>query len=168
MRSLLLAGCAFFAISAPALAQDHSHMDHTQHAPDTEAEKDSCSTITSCPPLISAAEGSGTARLPGNEGGMHGLHLPVADDWMVTDSRTVPADEVDARQDKLDAHVEAISDALGTLSTEDAQVAHAIDSALDELRATSADVDAGLEYSPPTTTTVLLRPPPHGRPRHCA
>ncbi|KQT92081.1 hypothetical protein ASG49_08925 [Marmoricola sp. Leaf446] len=79
----------------------------------------------------------------------------VADDWMVTDSRTVPADEVDARQAELDAHAEAISDALGTLSTEDAQVAHAIDSALDELRATSADVDAGLEYSPPTSTTGM-------------
>ncbi len=79
----------------------------------------------------------------------------VADDWMVTDSRTVPADEVDARQAELDGHVEAISAALSTLSTEDAQVAHAIDSALDELRATSADVDAGLEYSPPTTTSGM-------------
>lgn len=81
----------------------------------------------------------------------------VADDWMVTDTRTVPADEVDARQGELEGHVEAISAALSTLSTEDAQVAHAIDSALDELRATSADVDAGLEYSPPTTTSGMSR-----------
>ncbi len=29
------------------------------------------------------AEGSGTSRLPGHEGGMHGLHLNVAEDWMV-------------------------------------------------------------------------------------
>lgn len=76
----------------------------------------------------------------------------VADDWMVTDTRTVPQDEVDERQAQLDGHAEAISAALSTLSTEDAQVAHDIDSALDELRATSADVDAGLEYTPPSTT----------------
>ena len=31
----------------------------------------------------SAAQGSGTSRLPGNEGGMHGLHIMPGDDWML-------------------------------------------------------------------------------------
>jgi hypothetical protein len=83
MPILRVSVSALVLFAAPALAQDHSQMDHSQHAPDTVAEKDSCFTITSCAPPISAAEGSGTARLPGNEGGMHGLHLPVSDDWMV-------------------------------------------------------------------------------------
>ncbi|GAB3994035.1 WXG100 family type VII secretion target [Nocardioides marmoraquaticus] len=79
----------------------------------------------------------------------------VSDDWMVTDPTTVPEDEVDDRQSELDGHVEAISGALSTLSTEDAQVAHEIDSALDELRATTADVEAGSEFVPPRTTAGM-------------
>ncbi len=30
-----------------------------------------------------AASGSGTARLPGNEGGMHGIHIMPGDNWMI-------------------------------------------------------------------------------------
>lgn len=81
----------------------------------------------------------------------------VADDWMVSDPTTVPDDEVAARQADLDGHASAISGALSTLSTEDAQVAHAIDSALDELRATTADVDAGLEFVPPDSTAGMTQ-----------
>lgn len=33
--------------------------------------------------LLPFGEGSGTARVPGNEGAMHGLHLAIGDDWMV-------------------------------------------------------------------------------------
>ena len=33
--------------------------------------------------VASPAEGSGTARLPANEGGHSGLHIDAGDDWMV-------------------------------------------------------------------------------------
>ena len=101
---LLVSLNALAMLAAPAFAQDHSQMDHSQHqvasepaakpvdhskmdhsqmVSDDEANRDSCFTNTSCAQPLLAAEGSGTARLPGNEGGMHGLHLNVADDWMV-------------------------------------------------------------------------------------
>lgn len=54
----------------PAEPVDHSQMDHAVMGHDM--------TETAGP-----AEGSGTARLPGNEGVMHGVHLKVAEDWMV-------------------------------------------------------------------------------------
>lgn len=62
--------------SAPACAQDHSGhdmtgMDHAAHPMGPDA-----------PASPAATEGSGTARLPGNEGAMRGLHL-AAGDWMV-------------------------------------------------------------------------------------
>ncbi len=63
MKTLLfpaLCGAALTAV--PALAQDHSG--HQMAGPKAPAE------------------GSGTARLPANEGGMHGLHLAQGD-WMV-------------------------------------------------------------------------------------
>ncbi len=54
-------------------AMDHKAMDHSAHAPDkTEhSAHDNASDFTN---------GSGTARLPGNEGGMHGL-MTNAGDW---------------------------------------------------------------------------------------
>ncbi|WP_374280829.1 hypothetical protein [Novosphingobium sp.] len=70
-----LCGAALTAV--PAMAQDHSghdmtHMDHgaMDHSGHDMAQSEQ------------PAEGSGTARLPANEGGMHGLHLAKGD-WMV-------------------------------------------------------------------------------------
>jgi len=61
----------------PAKPEDHSghagHMDHSGHKmPGTKSDVSP----------MAFAEGSGTARLPGAEGGMHGLHLSTGD-WMV-------------------------------------------------------------------------------------
>lgn len=97
-KLILLASASALALQAvPVLAQDHSQMDHSQHQsePVPKPEPVDHSTMdhsqmghdvvgrgmddTSAKP----AEGSGTSRLPGNEGGMHGLHLNVAEDWMV-------------------------------------------------------------------------------------
>ncbi|HPV67143.1 MAG TPA: hypothetical protein PLU56_02550, partial [Sphingorhabdus lacus] len=85
---------ALVLFAAPALAQDHSHMDHSQHKAEPppkpvdhskmdHSQKGHDMTSMPAETVDKPAEGSGTARLPGNEGGMHGLHLPVADDWMV-------------------------------------------------------------------------------------
>ena len=68
-------------IAAPALAQttntqhmDHSHMGHEMSAPEMPSMQHGS--------MPAFAEGSGTARLPGNEGAMHGIHIS-AGDWMV-------------------------------------------------------------------------------------
>ncbi|HEY1124987.1 MAG TPA: hypothetical protein VGE65_05100 [Sphingobium sp.] len=53
---------------------DHSKMDHDMTAMDHGG-----AGVTPAPAF---GEGSGTARLPGIEGGMHGLHIP-AGDWML-------------------------------------------------------------------------------------
>ncbi|WP_246155992.1 hypothetical protein [Sphingorhabdus profundilacus] len=68
-------------LSVPAAAQDHGQMDHSQmgHAV-TEPEGE---VVIADRRISVSAEGSGTSRLPGNEGGMHGLHLEIAHDWMV-------------------------------------------------------------------------------------
>jgi hypothetical protein len=49
---------------------DHSQMDHQDD-------------IISTTPGAFPAQGSGTSRLLGNEGGMHGLHINAGGDWMV-------------------------------------------------------------------------------------
>lgn len=54
--------------SVPPATMDHSTMDHAKTAPGDIA-----------PP----AEGSGTSRLPANEGGHSGLHLMPGGDWML-------------------------------------------------------------------------------------
>ena len=89
--------------------------------------------------------------------------LAVSDDFVVTDVRpagpTPPTtDEAAARQGVLDGHVHAISAALTTLTTEDKQVAFAIDNALDELRATTEDVRTGDEYLPPRSPVGMTAP----------
>ncbi|MFM8542377.1 MAG: hypothetical protein ACKOAM_03905 [Chakrabartia sp.] len=68
-------------MAAPALAQttdtqhmDHSNMGHEMSAPETASMQHS--------PEPAFAEGSGTARLPGNKGAIHGIHIS-AGDWMV-------------------------------------------------------------------------------------
>ncbi|MEP7348817.1 MAG: hypothetical protein ABI668_02565 [Sphingorhabdus sp.] len=57
---------------------DHSQMDHSQQGDLTDDMAGMDMGESDMP-----AEGSGTARLPGNEGGMHGLHINAGEDWMV-------------------------------------------------------------------------------------
>lgn len=78
MKTILfpaLCGAALTAV--PALAQDHSghDMSHMDHGAIDHFGHDMAQPKQ-------PAEGSGTARLPANEGGMHGLHLATGD-WMV-------------------------------------------------------------------------------------
>ena len=89
-------GLIALALAAPgaAAAQDHSmhdvpaapaqdHSMHTMPAAQDQAEHDPENDGDFSPTLVRrSTAGSGTARLPGAEGGMHGLHL-VAGDWMV-------------------------------------------------------------------------------------
>lgn len=66
--------CALALFAVPAVAQDHSaHTGHTM--PEAAA-----TTPQSSP---APAEGSGTSRLPANEGAMQGIHINAGDDWMV-------------------------------------------------------------------------------------
>jgi len=72
--------------ATPALAQ-HDHSGHDMHAmpatPAPAGEDHAMHAASALPASSSApAAGSGTARLPGNESGMHGLHINPGD-WMV-------------------------------------------------------------------------------------
>jgi hypothetical protein len=73
-RSLLLAAGGLLLAPAAAPAQDMTGHGHHPH----EASADHAGMADTASP----AEGSGTARLPAAEGGMHGLHL-MAGDWML-------------------------------------------------------------------------------------
>ena len=53
---------------------DHSKMDHSKMA------DDDTHVTPRGPAVATSSEGSGTARLPGKEGGMHGLHI-MSGDW---------------------------------------------------------------------------------------
>lgn len=77
----LALGLAAFPVHAQEM--DHSQMDHSQmHDEDQEqAEPDWRSADPRSTPAPS--DGSGTSRLPGNEGGMHGVHIMPGDGWMV-------------------------------------------------------------------------------------
>ena len=73
---------AIFASPAHAQAQDHSRMDHSGMNHAVPAAIDSGQAGIPALGVLPFEAGSGTARLPGNEGAMHGLHLS-AGDWMV-------------------------------------------------------------------------------------
>ncbi len=62
-------------LASPALAQDPPYV----HDPNEHSEP---IVLHENPFSRTFNEGSGTARLPGGEGGMHGLHIP-AGEWMV-------------------------------------------------------------------------------------
>lgn len=99
----LLSGLAL--IAAPALAQEHDHSgmdgmqmgdqqqspapptDHAHMAdmPDMEPKPDGVTLVT---------DGSGTSRLPGNDGPMRGLHV-MSGDWMLMAHATVSAQYTD-------------------------------------------------------------------------
>jgi hypothetical protein len=95
---ILSAGVSALAIfTTPAVAQDHSQMDYSQHqsepAPEPERVDHSkmdhsqmghdMAGMEADDMSAKPAEGSGTSRLPANEGGMHGLHINAGGDWMV-------------------------------------------------------------------------------------
>lgn len=91
-----VAATAAAALCAPALAQQHD--DHGHHSmpeqPPAPAPQDApladghqghgehVATPGSPTPTAISTTGSGTARLPGAEGGMHGLHI-TSRDWML-------------------------------------------------------------------------------------
>jgi hypothetical protein len=58
---------------------DHSKMDHARK--DEEPDEAAFINIARFP--STSNQGSGTSRLPGKEGGMHGLHIMPGDGWMV-------------------------------------------------------------------------------------
>ena len=100
MPLFLVSVSAIAICTAPAVAQDHTQMNHSQHQAEPAPkpidhskmdhaqmghdmvgmeDEDIIADRKNKPP----SDGSGTSRLPGNEGAMHGLHLNVAEDWMV-------------------------------------------------------------------------------------
>jgi hypothetical protein len=100
MKLTFYAGIALLALPAPrAVAQDHSQhtapepaktpADHSQmnHSDMDQASMDHATMdhakMQMQPDTEIPGEGSGTSRLPGNEGGMHGLHINAGADWMV-------------------------------------------------------------------------------------
>ncbi len=80
----LLAATACAAAQAQDTTHDHSAMDHDQMDHSAMAQRspphDHGNTDTAAP--LPWTEGSGTARVPGREGGMHGLHV-MSGDWML-------------------------------------------------------------------------------------
>lgn len=86
MKTSLATAALALALPLPALAQEHDHagMDHGAQrgdpAPPTQAEhRDAMVMPEGAIPSYSV--GSGTARLPGTEGAMNGLHV-MSSDWM--------------------------------------------------------------------------------------
>ncbi len=66
--------------ATPALAQE---MDPNMEGMDHSAMGHDVGVMSTPPLVLYAAEGSGTSRLPGNEGAMHGLHIMPGKDWML-------------------------------------------------------------------------------------
>jgi hypothetical protein len=91
----LLLFASSIALTSPAFAQDHSgHAGHEMPSPPPANAAPPASAQAPVPDPHAGHDmaamdepsaysgGSGTARLPGNEGAMHGLHL-ASGDWMV-------------------------------------------------------------------------------------
>ena len=78
MTAVVLSFCT------PARAQEHGGHDHGQASlPDGNDGSRNGAEHTSGKEAELPAQGSGTARLPGKEGPMHGLHIMPGGDWMV-------------------------------------------------------------------------------------
>lgn len=78
---LILLSTILGALAVPAAAQEHAGHDMTGKESRRVVE---CGN--DCSPtgrIVLPAEGSGTSRLPGHEGAMHGLHIMPGDDWML-------------------------------------------------------------------------------------
>jgi hypothetical protein len=93
IAALLLA-----TLPLPAFAQEHDHsqMDHAAIDHSSNVTQSDCPTVLgeeiddegmgvmTSKKVCSPSEGSGTSRLPGNEGGHHsGLHIDAGNDWML-------------------------------------------------------------------------------------
>ncbi len=86
----LLAVLMAFSLPDQAFAQghesqspDHSQMDHSQHQGAGQEMEEQEILACSCTILPIAAEGSGTSRLPGNEGSGHDGLMLADGNWMV-------------------------------------------------------------------------------------
>jgi len=123
-----LSGAAFMA--APAVAQDMSSMpmDHgsMNHGPmeqgqpgQSQADQDRMDMAMPAEPTAPApyAAGSGTARLPGAEGAMHGIHL-MAGDWMAMAHGAVSANYTTVAGPRGDDKLYATSMLMGSLERE--------------------------------------------------
>jgi hypothetical protein len=95
MKSIYICASAWaLAIASPVWAQDHqdhSQMDHGSEQAE-EVSEEELAWQQSCPgaicdvfesPSAKPANGSGTSRLPGKEGGHTGLHIMPGDDWVL-------------------------------------------------------------------------------------
>ncbi len=85
-RTAFLAGTAVLALLAvPAAAQDHDHHQHGQEPAvppvDHSAHANHNQQAAQKKQPMRPAEGSGTALLPANEGGHHGLHIDLGGAW---------------------------------------------------------------------------------------
>ncbi|MFM8498672.1 MAG: hypothetical protein ACKOAN_01495 [Chakrabartia sp.] len=94
--------------AAPLMAQDHSQMHHQGHAMPMANMADM--PQKEAPDF---AEGSGTARLPGLEGGMHDLHLATGD-WMVMAHGSLSTQYTDHSDPRGDDKLYATSMAMVT------------------------------------------------------
>ena len=79
VNRLVAVSALSLCLTSPAGAQEHDHsqMDHAAMDPAPAAEAEMALPAPSLP-----ADGSGTSRLPANDSGMTGLHIPTGD-WMV-------------------------------------------------------------------------------------
>jgi len=98
MKTALLAGAVAIALPSFAWAQDgHVHADHgtVDHGTMDHSQMDHSQMVhaepTDQPAIVT---GSGTSRLPANEGAMHGLHL-MSGDWMLMAHGNVTAQYTD-------------------------------------------------------------------------
>jgi hypothetical protein len=81
LRVFGISALAVLAFPNAVFAQEHDHsqMDHNQH----QEVADDVEVYSAANIISSTADGSGTSRLPGNEGGHSGLHVMPGDDWML-------------------------------------------------------------------------------------
>jgi hypothetical protein len=79
---MIVLSCVVFAPGA--LAQEHDHSQMNPNMPGMEHPDPTSDEVMSVANLIpNTAQGSGTSRLPGREGGMHGVHIMPGEDWML-------------------------------------------------------------------------------------
>lgn len=90
MISISLAAMTVALLAKPAVAQEHmGHgMDHMDHTPQqTLPDNNSCGPVPCDIDFVQSrvfgSPGSGTSRLPGEEGAMHGLHIMPGGGWML-------------------------------------------------------------------------------------
>ncbi len=106
------------------MTHDMSGMDHSGHrGTDQAAEDDDCvhsnCGIMAMPPrILDSAQGSGTSRLPGKEGAMHGLHIMPGGDWMLMLHGTLSTQYTKATGPRGDEKLYATSMAMASAEKE--------------------------------------------------